>query len=226
MQKYSLYARMLSQPHLLIAGATGSGKSVLENNLIYTALQQGPDRIQFVFIDPKKVNLAKFAALPHCIAHADNKRDILTALEWIRCEMDRRFQDMKAAKIEDYDGPHIYVFVDELMDIITTYPKAARDNIQYIAQVGRAARVHCIVCTQSPIRQILPTSIKCNFDARIALRTRSAQDSRNILDFNGAEKLPRFGKGIYFDPDTPPAVYNIPMIPTDEIQRVIRLWTG
>jgi len=218
-----LYVDMLKQPHLLIAGATGSGKSVVINGLIYTGLFSSPATNQFVLIDPKKVNLKKFKDLPHTIIHAITKAQIIKALEDSVKLMDNRFTYMYKHDLEDYNGSNVYVCIDELMDIMTTYGKHARELIQYLAQVGRAAKVHVIAATQSPIREVLPTSIKCNFDSRIALRTRSAQDSRNILGLSGCEQLPKYGNGYYMTPNGL-TLYNIPMIEPNEMNRVIEYW--
>jgi len=220
---YGLYDNMLKQPHLLIAGATGSGKSVVVNALIYTALLHSPAINQFILIDPKKVNLKKFKDLPHTITHAITKDQIIKALDNAVELMDNRFLYMYKRDLEDYTGSNIYICIDELMDIMTTYGKHAKESIQYLAQVGRAARIHVIACTQTPIREILPTSIKCNFDARLGLRTRSKQDSINILGVAGCEQLPQFGQGYYMNPEQF-TLYNLPMIDQSELKRVIEYW--
>lgn len=220
MRLYNYYQKMLDQPHLLIAGATGSGKSVLLNALIYTALSR--PGVQFALIDPKKVSLLKFAGIGHAIMHATERDQICEAFSGLRAEVDRRFQYMSRNGQEMLSGPDLYIVIDELMDIMTSYPRQVKQDLQYIAQVGRAARVHVWAATQTPIREVLPTAIKCNFDARIALRTRSAQDSRNILGMTGAELLPRYGYGIYMDPEhLQPVKVNLPMIPKDELLQVI-----
>lgn len=220
MRLFNYYQKMLDQPHLLIAGATGSGKSVLINALIYTALSR--PNVQFALIDPKYVSLKKFRNLAGTVLHATTQDEIENAFSALRAEVDRRFQFMAAHDQELLDGPDLYVVIDELMDIMTSYPKQTKKDLQYLAQVGRAARVHVIAATQTPIREVLPTAIKCNFDARVALRTRSAQDSRNILGINGAELLPRWGYGIYMDPEhLQPVRVNLPKIEDAELQDVI-----
>lgn len=220
---YDLYLDMLKQAHLLVAGKTGSGKSVVINGLIYTGLLSSPATNQFVLIDPKKVNLKKFKDLPHTIVHAITKPQIIKALEDSVRLMDNRFSYMYKHDLEDYDGSNVYVCIDELMDLMTTYGKHTRELIQYLAQVGRAAKVHVIAATQSPVREIIPTSIKCNFDSRIGLRTRSAQDSRNILGLPGCELLPEYGQGYYMTPRQM-TLYNIPMIEPNEMKRIIDYW--
>ena len=217
---YNYYQKMVDQPHLLVAGATGSGKSVLLNALIYTALKK--PGVRFAFIDPKKVSLVKFARMDRCWVHATERDQICEVFSALRQEVDNRFAYMMRHQEEMLSGPDLYIVIDELMDIMTSYPKEVKRDLQYIAQVGRAARVHVWAATQTPIREVLPTAIKCNFDARVALRTRSAQDSRNILGTTGAEMLPRFGYGIYMDPEhLQPVKMDLPMIPEEELRRMI-----
>lgn len=216
-----LYAEMLNQPHVLIAGATGSGKSVVINGMIHAALFNSPDTNKFVLIDPKKVNLLKFARLPHTMVHATTQDSICKALASVRALMDQRFSDMMKKGIEDFPGAHIYVFIDELMDICTSYPKQAQKDIQYLAQVGRAARVHVVAATQNI--PIIPRTIRCNFDARLGLQTEDSQDSRNIIGCAGCEDLPKYGKGYYKYPQH--LELNIlPMIQPDAMQAVLNHW--
>ena len=222
----NIYLDMIQQPHLLIAGTTGSGKSTILNALIWTAAHRGPEKVRFLLIDPKRVNLLKFAGLPHTYTHARSQEEILSALSWARDEVDRRFRWMEERYLEDLPGSDLYVCIDELMDIMTSYPKQAKQDIQYIAQVGRAAHVHVIACTQSPIREVIPTPIKCNFDARVGLRTRSAQDSRNILGEAGLEQLPMVGQGVYMSPRGGMVKYNLPKIPDPLLYELIEYWHG
>jgi S-DNA-T family DNA segregation ATPase FtsK/SpoIIIE len=191
MQTYNVYSDMLRQSHILIAGATGSGKSTLLTGLIYTALFSQPAKTQFIFIDCKYgVELSKYSRLPHTIGTACNHSEALNALDYAISIMIQRFEYMRSYGYTLFPGADIYVIVDELADLMTVCKKDTVPKIQRLAQLGRAARVHLIVCTQCPLRSIIPTEIKCNFDCRIALRTATRQDSRNILDIPGAETLP------------------------------------
>ena len=202
---YSLYRDMLEQPHLLIAGATGSGKSVVINALMYTALYgspaDAPGGAQFILIDPKRVELVQYAALPHTIAYASEPHQFEPVLRSALALCDARYKTMQAARTRKYGGSDVYIVIDEFADLMTTQKRVIMPLIQRIAQIGRAARIHLIIATQTPIAKVLPTEIKCNFDARMALRTRSAQDSRNILGASGCEKLPRYGEGFYMTPE-------------------------
>lgn len=191
MQVYNIYADMLRQSHIMIAGATGSGKSTLLAGLIYTALFSQPAEVQFIFIDCKYgVELSKYSRLPHTIGTACNHSEALNALDYAIAIMIQRFDYMRSYGLTMFNGPDIYVIIDELADLMTVCKKETVPKIQRLAQLGRAARVHLIVCTQCPLRSIIPTEIKCNFDCRIALRTATRQDSRNIIDIPGAEMLP------------------------------------
>lgn len=220
---YTLYKDMLQQPHLLIAGATGSGKSVVVNALIYTALYNSPCKVQFILIDPKRVELVDYKALPHCIAYASEPVEMVQALNHAMQVVESRYKAMQVDKIKNYQGSDIYVVIDELADLMTTNKRQVQPIIQRLCQVGRAARVHVIACTQCPISAVIPTPIKVNFDSRVALRTRSKQDSRNIIGVNGCEQLPRYGQGYYMNPEQFTR-YNIPMIDPTEQQRIIRYW--
>lgn len=219
---------MLRQPHLLIAGATGSGKSVIINGLIYTALYQlpgaGPEGIQLILIDPKRVELSQWQAVPHCIQYADDPAPRLDALEYAVKLCDSRYKRMQRAGERMYQGGDMYIIIDELADLMLTQRRDAAPLIQRLAQIGRAAKIHVIAATQTPIRDVIPTPIKCNFDSRIGLRTRSAQDSRNIIGRAGLELLPRYGQGVYMTP-AGDMLYNIPLIPDNELTARAKYWT-
>lgn len=222
---FGLYLDALKQPHLLIAGTTGSGKSVLVNALIYTALYNAPGEASFILIDPKRVELSEFRPLPHTLYYASEPDTMPDALRYAINLTERRFTIMQAEKVKKWPGGDIYVVIDELADLMTTNRKEVQPLIQRLCQIGRAARVHVIACTQTPIAKVIPTEIKVNFDARFGLRTRSKQDSRNILDAPGLELLPAYGQGVYMRPPALRTLYNIPMIPPDHVTARVRFWT-
>ena len=222
-QYFSLYKNMLSQPHLLIAGATGSGKSVVINGIMYTALFDSPARIQFILIDPKRVELVDFKPLPHTIKYASEPGEMVQALEMAMEITESRYKAMQARHEKKYTGGAVYVIIDELADLMTTDRRHVQPLLQRLAQIGRAANVHIIAATQCPLSCVIPTPIKVNFDSRLAIRTRSAQDSRNILGVKGCELLPRYGQGYYMTPDGL-TLYNIPMTDQDEMQRLLTYW--
>lgn len=225
---YTLYENMLSQPHLLIAGATGSGKSVVINALIYTALQlyapiSARGGAQFILIDPKRVELVQYKNLPHTICYASEPVEMIHALHCAMSICNNRYKQMQASENRKFPGGNVYVIIDEFADLMTTNKKQVQPIIQRLAQIGRAANVHIILATQTPITKVLPTEIKCNFDARIGLRTRSAQDSRNIIGVSRLETLPRYGQCYYMTPDEFKK-YNLPMIDECEIDQIIKYW--
>jgi len=222
-QVYKLYADMLKQPHLLVAGATGSGKSVVVNGIISTAIHQSPATVKFILIDPKRVELMEYKDLPHTVEYASEPMEIVRALNSAMRITEQRYKDMQKAGVKKYAGSTLYVIIDELADLMTTNGKEVAPIIQRLAQIGRAANVRIIAATQCPLASVIPTPIKVNFDARVALRTRSAQDSRNILGFTGCEKLPKYGRGYYMTPDGT-FLTDIPMIDEEETQHLVRFW--
>lgn len=124
-----------------------------------------------------------------------------------------------------YSGGDVYVIIDELADLMTTQKKAVLPLLQRLCQIGRAAKVHVIACTQCPLAKVIPTEVKVNFDARVALRTRSPQDSRNILNRTGCELLPRYGQGYYMTPEGL-NLWNIPMYSESDVAAVLNWWTS
>ena len=218
-----LYLDMLNQPHLLIAGTTGSGKSVVINGLLHTALYSAPTQCRFILIDPKRVELIDYKRTPHTLIYASEPNDILHALQYAIRLIDIRYSDMQSRHLKLYDGSKVLIIIDEMADLLTTNAKQIAPIIQRIGQIGRASKVAMIAGTQHI--PTIPTSIRANFDARIGLRTRSAQDSRNIIGISGLERLPRYGIGYYQTPDEA-TLYKIPMVSEQERQSIIDYWTS
>lgn len=199
---YTLYSALADRPHLLIAGATGSGKSVTVNGIIYTLLlSRSPFQCQFVLVDPKRVELVQYADLPHTARYASEPDEITRSLQWAVDEMENRFRSMQSARSREYDGGDLYVIIDELADLMTTQKDAALPLLQRIAQMGRAAHVHLIVATQCVLAKIVPTELKCNLSTVLGLRTATKAQSRFLVAVPGCELLPdpkAEGKGYAF----------------------------
>jgi S-DNA-T family DNA segregation ATPase FtsK/SpoIIIE len=209
----AIITNIAKMPHALIAGATGSGKSVTIHSIITSLLyRNGPDDLRLIFIDPKRVELTLYNGIPHLLTPVitDPKKAIL-ALKWAAKEMDRRYDLLEKARardIESYNanfegkskeseegaeeaGPlsFIVIVIDELADIMQSYPRELESAIVRLAQMSRAVGIHLILSTQRPSVNVITGLIKANIPARVALQVASQIDSRTILDAGGAEKL-------------------------------------
>lgn len=216
---------MLKQPHLLIAGSTGSGKSVLINTLIYTALYAAPHKAQFILIDPKRVELIDYARLPHTISYSTEPVEIAAALNYSIDLMESRYKKMQRKRQKKSDEGNVYIIIDEFADLMTTQKKQTLPALIRLAQLGRAANIHLILATQRPTKDIITGQIKVNIDARVALRCPTAQDSRNIINTKGAENLPRYGYGYYLNANGCELIA-IPLTPPEDLTNRIKWWTS
>lgn len=232
-------ANLSIMPHLLIAGATGSGKSVCLNSITTCLLcNNSPKELRLVMIDPKMVELIRFNGLPHLLSSVETEIErIIEALRWALIEMDRRFKVLakaKARNIEDYNRkvgssgerlPYILVVIDELADLMV----ASRDEVERlicrIAQMARATGIHLVIATQRPSVDVVTGLIKANFPARISFAVTSQVDSRVILDSKGAEKLLGEGDMLYLSPDSSrPMRLRGCFVSGEEIKRVVQFW--
>jgi S-DNA-T family DNA segregation ATPase FtsK/SpoIIIE len=220
----TLYLEMASQSHLLIAGRTGSGKSVVINGIIHAQLcSHTSGDCQLILVDPKRVELAQWRKTPHCLYYASEPAENVQALKLAIEQIEKRYSIMQRNRERKYNGGHIYVIIDELADLMTTQKKSVLPLLQRIAQIGRAANVHLIAATQCPTAQVLSTQLKCNFDAILGLKTRCAQDSRNIVGCIGCEQLPQYGKGYYVRPGKE-SIEDLPMIPETDLKALETYW--
>lgn len=188
----ALCEEMLQQVHLLIAGASGSGKSTVLNGIMQAALAHSPVRYQFILIDPKGTELKEYRRLPHTLRYAQSSADCLEALRYALEITSRRFRTMQRGSQRLSDEPDVYVIIDELMYLFNRreIKREALETLQDILVIARAAHVHVIACTQNPTTATIPVTLRCNFDSRLALRTATAQDSRNILGVKMCETFP------------------------------------
>jgi DNA segregation ATPase FtsK/SpoIIIE, S-DNA-T family len=209
---------LASLPHLLIAGATNSGKSVCINALIACLLcRNSPDDLRLLMVDPKRVELSSYNGIPHLIAPVvvDPPR-VVGVLKWLAAEMDRRykvFAEAGARNLQSYNAktraqgepglPYIVMFIDELADLMMVSPDEVERLVCRIAQLSRATGIHLVIATQRPSVDVVTGLIKANFPARLSFLVSSQVDSRVILDTPGAEKLLGQGDGLYMAPDSP-----------------------
>jgi len=233
-------------PHLLIAGATGSGKTVCVNSIITSMLFQAtPDEVKFLMVDPKMVELAIFNDIPHllCPVVTEHKK-VSGALEWVVSEMENRyklFAKIGARNIDLYNQkignrepkkegeeefaklPYIVVIIDELADLMAIAQREIENAIQRLAQLSRAVGIHIILATQRPSVDVITGVIKANFPARISFKVASKVDSRTVLDINGADKLLGKGDMLFIEPGAAKPVRAQGSLVTDaEIERVVK----
>jgi S-DNA-T family DNA segregation ATPase FtsK/SpoIIIE len=229
-------------PHLLIAGATGTGKSVCLNSLIACLLcRNTPDDLRLLMIDPKRVELSGYNGIPHLIAPVVVEPDrVVGALAWVTREMDRRykvFARVGARNMEGYNRlaisqgearlPYIVVFIDELAHLMMVAADDVERLVCRIAQLSRATGIHLVIATQRPSVDVVTGLIKANFPARVAFLVSSQVDSRVILDAPGAEKLLGRGDALYMAPDSPKLMrIQGCFVSDDEINRLVSSWRG
>ena len=230
-------------PHLLIAGATGSGKSVCINSIVACLLTQfTPDDLQLIMIDPKMVELVPFNGVPHLRMPVVTEMErVVGTLKWVTLEMERRYKLFAAHSARNIDGynravrgtegekplPNLVLIIDELADLMMTAPEEAERTICRLAQLARATGIHLVVATQRPSVDVLTGLIKANFPARIAFAVASQVDSRVILDTVGAERLLGRGDMLYQPPDSSkPIRLQGTYVSDDEIESLVAYWRG
>lgn len=248
------YANVAKMPHGLIAGATGSGKSVAIHGLINSLLYRcGPQQLRFIFVDPKRVELTLYRSLPHLLTPVitDAKKAIV-ALRWAGKEMERRYNLLEEHRVRDIESyhtnvltpaleqikarggqleegeqapepmPYIVIIIDELADIMQTYPRELEAAVVRLAQMSRAVGIHLVLSTQRPSVNVITGLIKANIPARLALQVASQIDSRTILDQGGAENLLGQGDMLYLSADmNKPVRLQNAFISESEVKKIV-----
>ena len=231
---------LAAMPHLLIAGATGSGKSVCVNSLICCLLLNNtPDDLRLIMVDPKRVELTGYNGIPHLLAPVVVELErVIGALQWVTREMDQRYHKLAQAgvrNIADYNArlieqgekklPLLVVIIDELADLMMLAPDETERTITRLAQLARATGIHLVISTQRPSVDVVTGLIKANFPARIAFAVASGVDSRVILDQPGAERLLGSGDMLFQAPDAAaPVRLQGTWVSEPEIQRLVYYW--
>lgn len=220
------YAAMLNSTHILIAGTTGSGKSVVLNGIIHTALTLlSPSAAEFILVDPKIIELSGYKYLPHIREYITDDGEVAEMLDEIYDEMMERYEEMDAKHLRNYDGKDLYIIIDELADLMTgEYSRRIKTGLQRLLQKGRAAKIHIIAATQAPSRKVIPAEIVLNFTDRIALRCLSSIESRQIINVSGAEKIKGYGKAMYLSPSAGITWLSIPFVSDETLDDIVSFW--
>jgi S-DNA-T family DNA segregation ATPase FtsK/SpoIIIE len=231
-----IFSNLAKMPHLLIAGATGAGKSICIHSIITNLLyRNSPESLRFIMIDPKRVELTTYNKIPHLLTPVitEAKKAIMT-LKWAGKEMDRRYDVLLKAGVRDIGSyhekngeynsmPYLVIIIDELADLMSSYPREMEASVVRLAQMSRAVGIHLVVSTQRPSVEVITGLIKANIPSRIALQVTSQIDSRTILDMAGAEKLLGSGDMLYLASDTAkPRRIQGPFISEKEIKKVVK----
>jgi S-DNA-T family DNA segregation ATPase FtsK/SpoIIIE len=248
----AIIADLSAMPHLLVAGTTGSGKSIFIKALAASLIMNNqPENLRLIAIDPKMVELSHLNGLPHLLGRAESDMEnIIRVLRWVAHEMDRRyklFSETVARNLDDYNRkmarkgeetlprerglpherglPRIVVFIDELADLMLSTPEETERTLTRIAQMARATGIHLVVATQRPSTDVVTGLIKANFPARVSFATTSNVDSRVIIDTPGAESLLGRGDMLFLPPDAsaPQRVQGC-YISDEELEAIIRFW--
>jgi S-DNA-T family DNA segregation ATPase FtsK/SpoIIIE len=234
-----VYADIATMPHMLVAGTTGSGKSVCINTIIMSLIyRSGPERVRFLMIDPKRLELPAYNPIPHLMRSCvvDPKETVAELTKMVDI-MEHRYKEFAKVGVRDIDGynerarkdgavekPYLLIIVDELADLMLTAPGEIEERITRLAQMSRAVGIHLILATQRPSVDVITGLIKANFPCRVAFQVASKTDSRTILDMNGAESLLGRGDMLYLPPGRgEPQRLHGAFVSTDEVMNIRNL---
>ncbi|MEA1913483.1 MAG: DNA translocase FtsK 4TM domain-containing protein [candidate division WOR-3 bacterium] len=230
-----LYSSIASMPHLLIAGATGSGKSVFINSIITSLLYKAkPSELRFILIDPKRIELSIYNGIPHLIRSviSDQSTSIQFLNKVLEC-MEKRYEEFARVGVRDIQGynrkikdrkPYIFIIIDELADLMMRSGREVENAVIRLAQMSRAVGIHLILATQRPSVDVITGLIKANFPARIAFQVASRHDSKTIMDTGGAEQLLGNGDMLFTPPDEGvPKRLHGPLVTTEETKKLVYL---
>lgn len=231
-------ADLAKMPHVLVAGATGSGKSIgIRATLLCLLMNKTPRELRLLLVDPKRVELVAFNSVPHLLTPAIvDVEKVVDALRWATLEMDERYKRFQAMEVRDLEAynkhkvvadplPYLVIVIDELADLMMTAPFDVETCITRLAQLGRAAGIHLIVATQRPSVNVVTGLIKANFPTRLSFAVSSQIDSRTILDTGGAEKLLGKGDMLFLPQDAskPRRIQGV-YVSDAEVERVVHAW--
>ncbi len=233
-------ADLTRMPHMLVAGTTGSGKSVCLASIITCfVMNNPPNRLKLAILDPKMVELVRFNGLPHILGKVETEIErMLAVLRWALAEMDQRYRLLETANARDLKAynrkaekrgqeplPYVVIIIDELADLMMSAPDQTEHSLVRLAQMARAVGIHLVVATQRPSTDVVTGLIKANFPARIAFAVASSIDSRVILDSNGAETLLGRGDMLFLNPESgvPQRAQGV-LLQDQEVNRVIGFW--
>jgi len=240
-----IYTDLIKMPHLLVAGSTGTGKTIFLNSLILSLLYQpstptksaGPETLRFILVDPKRVEFPIFSNLPHLLCPVIyNATQTISALKWLTGEMERRFDvlsEVRAKNISSFNEialregteplPFIVVIIDELADLMAAKGREIEGSIVRLAQMSRAVGIHLVVATQRPSVEVITGLIKANITSRVTFQVASQVDSRTVLDTSGAEKLLGSGDMLYISAQVPkPKRIQAAYITEKEVKKVVK----
>ena len=206
--------------HILIAGMTGAGKSVMLNGMINSVLYESAAEHQLLLVDLKRVEFSKYKDTKHCITFAKTVDEVYGVLSYLQEVIDKRFEIMEMQKIDNWNGLIIHLFIDEMAELVLR-DRSFSLQLQSICQIGRAAGVQVICATQCPLAKVIPTEIKVNFPIVVGLHTQSAQHSRNIIETPGCEKLPMYGEALIRYPTIGIKRVKVPKIDDEWLYKVI-----